>query len=132
LYFFTSRGFYLAVLRPDADVTIRATVPGDLEALRDQYMPPLAVHVLEGKPVGVISRMAFEAGMAKAVADLAPNFAQKILKDSGPPRLLVFRKIQELLQAAPAEMEKERKRIEYEAEMAQRQQSLPFDKPEKK
>jgi hypothetical protein len=29
-------------------------------------------------------------------------------------------------------MEKERKRIEYEAEMARRQQSLPFDKPEKK
>lgn len=121
MVFFTSRGFYWAsLLASTQEIRVQTFVPGDLEALRE-YMPELALQnplALEGS----LSRNCFAAGLTAIAADIrVTNFVKRVAADSGPQRLPLVRKLQDLLRMAPELIKEEQVRIETVAELKRRQ-----------
>ena len=102
MWLFTTIGFFSVVEKPidgantDAPMlAVRSRVPGDLEALRDRYMPelsePIATPRADYKFRAAISHTDFARGLARLAEDIHyDNFKTAVGKAQGYEREHVY------------------------------------------
>jgi hypothetical protein len=104
MWIFTTVGFFSVVQKPVSPgapkglLVIRARVPGDLEALKAEYMPGMGeiVATPEGdyKFRASITHKAFAEGLAKAALDIDyDNFKTEISMRAGYDRAHVYSEV---------------------------------------
>lgn len=92
MWLFTPFGFYSIVQKPgDTDLTVRARVRADLDALRARYLPTLGpVQARGGTDYpfrATVAREALADAMAAIARDVTyPNFKNAVAAVSGPNR----------------------------------------------
>jgi hypothetical protein len=99
MWIFTPFGFYSVVQKaPGEPLTVRARVAADLDALREQYMPSLALtiaHAGTDYPYrATISHEDFAAGLAAIARDIDyRNFKNEVHRRQGAQRAQVYGKV---------------------------------------
>lgn len=99
MWLFTNIGFFSAVQKPGTNyLTIRARVKGDLDALRDNYLPELSQtigHAGTDYPWrATVPHAAFAAALGKIVIDLHyPNFKNEVAARQGKARSNRYHKV---------------------------------------
>ena len=92
MWLMTTTGFYSVVRKPgDADLTVRARVCADLDALREHWLPelgPTQQHAGTDYPCRArVSAQAFSEAVRKlALAIDYPNFKDEVGRVQGKPR----------------------------------------------
>ncbi len=96
MWLFTTFGFFSIVRKPhDADLTVRARVRVDLDALRQRYLPQLAqtkmVSGTDYRYRATVSHVALSAAMAAIVMDLEyDNYKSEVAVAQGAQRAHVY------------------------------------------
>lgn len=109
MWIFTTFGFFSAVQKPgESNLTVRTRVAGDLDKLREQYLPELSATVGKGGTDypfrATISHAAFALGLAKIGGDIHyGNFKSEVARKMGSKREAVYHKVWRAL----TELEKE-------------------------
>lgn len=103
MWLFTRLGFYSIVRKPHAsDLTVRARVRADLDALRQRYLPQLSpTLVLSGTDYryrATVSHVALSAAMAAIVMDLEyDNYKSEVAVTQGARRAHVYANVWSVL-----------------------------------
>ncbi len=99
MWLFTNIGFFSAVQKPGTNnLTIRARVKADLDALRKKYLPELSPTTDHGGSDypwrATVSHAAFAAALGKIVMDLDyPNFKNEVATRQGKARADRYHKV---------------------------------------
>lgn len=99
MWLFTSLGFFSVVAHRDQPDTllIRARAREDLEALRNRYLPDLALHENAGSDYrwrGFVARDEWEHVAARLAADIDyPNFKDVVADRQGSTRAALYHDI---------------------------------------
>jgi hypothetical protein len=114
MWLFTPFGFFSAVRKRGTDfLTVRARAAGDLERLRERYMPELSATITGGGTDypyrATISHEAFAQGLARAARDIDyHNFKDEVAARQGYDRAHVYGKVWGVLLDLEREHERER------------------------
>jgi len=104
MWLYTTVGFFSVVMKPVKPgapgdlLVVRARAEGDLEALRDKYMPDLGPIIStpngDYKYRAAITPQAFTAGLAALVADVTySNFKSEVMTAQGYEREGVYMRV---------------------------------------
>jgi len=99
MWLFTKIGFFSAVRKPGTDhLTVRARVKGDLDALRDQYLPELTPTIGNAGTDypwrATVSHVAFAAALGKIALDIDySNYKTEVAKRQGSERAHRYGKV---------------------------------------
>jgi hypothetical protein len=105
MWLFTTIGFFSVVEKPvDGTISdvpmlvVRARVAGDLDALRDQYMPQLGTTLITpGGDYGfraAVTHEDFSAGLARLGSDIHySNFKSEVWRKQGRERASIYEEI---------------------------------------
>jgi hypothetical protein len=104
MWILTPFGFYSVVRRHEDDdfLTVRARAAGDLDALRERYLPGLAETIVGGGTDypyrATVSPDAFAAALAKIGGDIDySNFKDEVAKEQGRARADTYHQVWEIL-----------------------------------
>lgn len=99
MWIITEIGFFSIVQKPgDSGLTVRARVRGDLEALKERYLPELG-DIVEGAGTdyrfrAAVDREALAQAMARMARDIDyPNFKNRVAAKQGHARAGVYSKV---------------------------------------
>ncbi len=107
MWLFTNIGFFSAVQKPGTNnLTIRARVKADLDALRKKYLPELSPSIGHGGTDypwrATVSHAEFAAALGKIVMDLDyPNFKNEVAARQGKSRASRYGKVWQALYDMP-------------------------------
>jgi hypothetical protein len=99
MWLFTTLGFFSIVQkRSESGLTVRARVAGDLDRLREKYMPELSATIRKAGTDypfrATIGHDDFARGMAKIAKDIRyDNFKSEVAKKMGYDRAHVYGKV---------------------------------------
>ena len=112
MWLITNFGFFSIVQKPgDTDLTIRARVRADLDALRKKYLPRLGEitksDVTDYRYRAKVSRAELEEAMGKIVRDITyDNFKNCVAKQQGHKRAHIYHKVwEDLLELSDEDFE---------------------------
>jgi hypothetical protein len=103
MWLLTKFGFYSVVQKPGEDVlTVRARVRGDLDALRERYLPELGETIETPKADygyrALVSHAAFGEALGRIGADIDyPNFKNAVRDAMGAARAKVYGEVWSVL-----------------------------------
>lgn len=103
MWLFTSFGFFSVVQKDgETGLTVRSRFDGDLEQLRQKYLPTLSPTVVtpdaDYRFRASVSHAALAAAMAKIVGDIGyDNFKDCVAKEQGWPRHDVYADVWEVM-----------------------------------
>ena len=103
MWLFTTIGFFSVVQKDNqTDLTVRTRVAGDLERLREKYMPELSATLRNAGTDypyrATISHADFAAGMERIASDIHySNFKATVGKEMGRNRAHIYAKVWSLL-----------------------------------
>jgi hypothetical protein len=103
MWIISTIGFFSVVQKPgESRLTVRARVAGDLDRLREKYMPELSATITKGGSDypfrGTVTRSDFARGLAKIGEDIDyPNFKSEVARKMGSQRAAVYHKIWKVL-----------------------------------
>ena len=99
MWLFTPIGFFSIVQKPGDDVlTIRSRVAGDLEALRERYLPSLSTIISTLDADYAFRATASHRDFAESLASMAAsidydNFKDEVARKQGDDRAKVYSKV---------------------------------------
>lgn len=103
MWIFTPIGFFSVVQKPGQSVlTVRARVAGDLDRLREAYLPELSATICQGGTDypfrATISHGDFARGLTKIAGDIRyGNFKEEVARTMGREREAVYHKVWSVL-----------------------------------
>ena len=96
MWLFSTVGFFSVVQKPgDEDLTVRTRVKGDLEALREQFLPTLGATTATPRADYPYRAKVSHEVLGKALGKIAEattydNFKNRIAKTAGPGRAHLY------------------------------------------
>jgi len=96
MWVFSTIGFFSVVQKPgDSDLTVRARSAGDLDRLREKYLPDLSPTSATPKADYAfrarVPHAAFATAIARMAADIHyPNFKDAVAKKQGSARAIAY------------------------------------------